>query len=242
MGPVGPGLPSNRTEHQTHEYQQHLFTVAWLRQMRRGGALRGRVARSAPRISRRQSLGRRRAGVERADQPELPQGQRVLPGDAFGDRLVTSQDESWLQQRRFIQPSSTPKRVDGYAAVVAEEADRVAAQWRAFPSGPCHRPGFGNDRLIGIATRNYLGEDATRMFPVLKSTRQGSDLAAIRTQQRWSTPRARRRRQSRCTRWPLRRRSGSWSKSILVDRTTSHANLTRPNGKASTRPVAVCNL
>jgi len=55
--------------------------------------------------------------------------------DLYGNGLVTSQDETWLRQRRFIQPLFTARSVDGYAAAMAEEVDRIVAQWRTRPDG-----------------------------------------------------------------------------------------------------------
>ncbi|TQC42215.1 cytochrome P450 [Rhodococcus sp. WS4] len=90
--------------------------------------------------------------------------------DLFGNGLVTSQDDTWLRQRRFIQPLFTPKSVDTYAAVMAEEADRVAAQWHAYPDRVIDLGSEMTRLTLGIATRILFGEDATRMVPILKTT------------------------------------------------------------------------
>src|SRR5688500_10710266 len=49
---------------------------------------------------------------------------------AVGDGLLNSQDEQWRRQRRFIQPLFTRRRIAGYAEVMGEEAEAVAARWR----------------------------------------------------------------------------------------------------------------
>jgi cytochrome P450 len=72
--------------------------------------------------------------------------QRVLQGNAdghrkdntfyrelrwsFGAGLLTSQDDAWLRQRRFVQPLFTRKRIDGYAETMLEETDRRLDGWR----------------------------------------------------------------------------------------------------------------
>lgn len=88
--------------------------------------------------------------------------------ELFGNGLVTSQDETWLRQRRFIQPLFTPKSVDGYTTVMAEEADRVATQWRQHPDRVIDLRAEMTQLTLGIATRILFGEDATRMVPILK--------------------------------------------------------------------------
>jgi cytochrome P450 len=47
-----------------------------------------------------------------------------------GDGLLTSQDDVWLRQRRFIQPLFTRRRIATYAATMSEEAEAVALRWR----------------------------------------------------------------------------------------------------------------
>jgi cytochrome P450 len=51
---------------------------------------------------------------------------RVM-AEMFGDGLLTTEGEEWKRQRRIVQPLFTPRRVEGYAALMAEEAERVTA-------------------------------------------------------------------------------------------------------------------
>ncbi len=39
--------------------------------------------------------------------------------DTFGDGLLTSQDDDWQRQKRFLQPLFTDRRVTGYAASIS---------------------------------------------------------------------------------------------------------------------------
>ena len=54
--------------------------------------------------------------------------------DAFGDGLLTSQDDDWQRQKRFLQPLFTPRRVAGYADLITGQVDETIARWRATPA------------------------------------------------------------------------------------------------------------
>jgi cytochrome P450 len=43
--------------------------------------------------------------------------------DAFGDGLLTSQDDDWQRQKRFLQPLFTQRHVAGYADAMAVHID-----------------------------------------------------------------------------------------------------------------------
>ncbi|MEV7415993.1 cytochrome P450 [Streptomyces sp. NPDC089919] len=49
--------------------------------------------------------------------------------ESFGNGLLTAQDEDYLRQRRLVQPLFTRRRVDGYAAAVVAETERMTAGW-----------------------------------------------------------------------------------------------------------------
>ena len=52
----------------------------------------------------------------------------------FGDGLLTSQDERWHRQRRFVAPLFTPRRISGdYTPVLVQEAARMRATWAVAP-------------------------------------------------------------------------------------------------------------
>ena len=49
---------------------------------------------------------------------------RVM-AEMFGHGLLTVEGDEWRRQRRIVQPLFTPRRVDGYATLMAEEAARL---------------------------------------------------------------------------------------------------------------------
>jgi cytochrome P450 len=49
----------------------------------------------------------------------------------FGRGLLTNEGESWLRQRRLIQPTFHPDRIAEYAAIMIDRTDRMIAGWRA---------------------------------------------------------------------------------------------------------------
>jgi len=57
--------------------------------------------------------------------------------DLLGRGLLTTEGEQWRRQRRIVQPLFTPRRVEGYAGLMAEEAGRIA---HGGPGGPDGRP------------------------------------------------------------------------------------------------------
>jgi len=61
----------------------------------------------------------------------------VLYGEVralFGNGLLTSQDDRWQRQKRFLQPLFTPQRVAGYASTMASVAKEMSADWRRLPN------------------------------------------------------------------------------------------------------------
>lgn len=52
----------------------------------------------------------------------------------FGNGLLTSQDEVWRRQRRFVAPLFSPRRLESeYVPILVEEAARMREDWRASP-------------------------------------------------------------------------------------------------------------
>jgi cytochrome P450 len=50
----------------------------------------------------------------------------------LGENLLTSEDESWHRQRRFLAPIFTRRRIAGdYVHIMIEEAERLVERWRA---------------------------------------------------------------------------------------------------------------
>ncbi|MFD3702032.1 cytochrome P450 [Nocardia sp. NPDC058658] len=90
--------------------------------------------------------------------------------DMFGNGLVTSQDDTWQRQRRFIQPLFTAHSVDGYAATMVDEVDRTVTRWRARPEGVVDVGAEMTRLTLAIVARVLFGEDSTRMVPIVRST------------------------------------------------------------------------
>jgi cytochrome P450 len=50
---------------------------------------------------------------------------------ALGDNMLTSEDESWHRQRRFLAPIFTRRRIAGdYTDIMIDEAQRLVERWR----------------------------------------------------------------------------------------------------------------
>ena len=116
----------------------------------------------------------------------------------FGDGLLTSQDERWHRQRRFVAPLFTPRRISGdYTPVLVQEAARMRATWAVAPDatadvhalsvaycGPsaecCSAPGW---------TTSCLGSD--RCCPSQRVPRARVSTASL-IPRTWPTPTKRR--------------------------------------------------
>src|SRR5689334_1507552 len=108
--------------------------------------------------------------------------QRVLQGNAdahrkdnifyrelrwsFGDGLLTSQDDAWLRQRRFVQPLFTRKRIDGYAETMLEESRRRLDGWR--PGDVVDLDAEMTALTLRVVGRILFGADTGRVLPVIQ--------------------------------------------------------------------------
>lgn len=87
---------------------------------------------------------------------------------AVGDGLLTSQDETWQRQKRFLQPLFTPRRVAAYAATFGAETDRMAAEWRGA-AGQIVDVHEAMTRLtLRIVCRVLFGNDVDTALPVIQ--------------------------------------------------------------------------
>src|SRR3954447_6904269 len=57
---------------------------------------------------------------------------------AFGEGLLTSQDGTWLRQKRFLQPLFTHAQVAQYVPAMAAEAAALVARWHGRQSVELH--------------------------------------------------------------------------------------------------------
>ena len=86
----------------------------------------------------------------------------------FGDGLLTSQDDDWRRQKRFVQPVFTHARVEGYLAAMSREAGRsvdelagrVGSGWAEVDIGDAMA--MMTLRIVGTA---LFGEDIDEVAP-----------------------------------------------------------------------------
>ena len=88
----------------------------------------------------------------------------------LGENLLTSEDESWHRQRRFLAPIFTRRRIAGdYIHIMIEEAERLIERWQAAAA-----EGRSVDlypEMVGITSRVIgrilFGADVARAIPQL---------------------------------------------------------------------------
>ncbi|PWI18063.1 cytochrome P450 [Streptomyces sp. Act143] len=118
---------------------------------------------------------------------------------SIGNGLLTSQDETYLRQRRLVQPLFTRRRVDGYAAQVAAEAGTLAAEWRARHGGTVELVDEMHRFALRMVGRILFGTDMEKAFDVVRRTLpplQGYSLnrglSPVKPPRAWPTPANRR--------------------------------------------------
>jgi cytochrome P450 len=96
---------------------------------------------------------------------------------ALGDNLLTSEDEVWHRQRRFLASMFTRRRImASYAAVMVTEAERLVERWRAAATGTKLDAYFEMiDVASRISGRILFGADMTMAFDLLKRFRRIND-------------------------------------------------------------------
>ncbi len=107
----------------------------------------------------------------------LAQTERTLSKDTIGFRamsdllgrgLLTTEGAEWRRQRRIVQPLFTPHRVEGYAALMAQEAARVVGSG----AGPLVREPVDVHLLmlrytLRVVGRALFGDAIEDLVPVL---------------------------------------------------------------------------
>jgi cytochrome P450 len=89
---------------------------------------------------------------------------------AFGDGLLTTQDVRWQRQKRYLQPLFAPRRVNGYAAAMAEQVRPIVRQWRARPPGTVDLHEEMTRLTLATVCRILFGEDVGQVLPVVQRT------------------------------------------------------------------------
>jgi cytochrome P450 len=114
----------------------------------------------------------------------------------FGDGLLTSQDERWHRQRRFVAPLFSPRRLEGeYVPVLVEEAARMRERWRAAPDAITDVHALSIAYTLRAIGRVLFGADLDDVLPRLAPVvaRANAYLSARITTgsivpRRWPTP------------------------------------------------------
>jgi cytochrome P450 len=79
---------------------------------------------------------------------------------AMGDGLLTSEGELWKEQRRTIRPVLAPRRIQGQAGVIAEEAAAMVARLRERAGdGPVDIRQEMTDLTLGVLGRTLIDAD-----------------------------------------------------------------------------------
>jgi cytochrome P450 len=86
----------------------------------------------------------------------------------IGDGLLTSQDDEWLRQKRFLQPLFTVRRVNGYATAMADEAARLAGELRQRDGSVFDVHAEMIRLTLRIVVRVLFGADSELALPVVR--------------------------------------------------------------------------
>jgi cytochrome P450 len=131
-----------------------------------------------------------RESTYRKDNPHWQEMREVM-----GNGLVVAQDEDWRYQRRVLQPLFTPKRVDGYAEIMAGETEQVIRRWRQAEDGVIDLRHDIGELALQVVGRILFGDelgpaiDAIQQnFPVLNNYIMARGLSPVRVPQTWPTP------------------------------------------------------
>ncbi|MFH9670552.1 cytochrome P450 [Streptomyces globisporus] len=105
----------------------------------------------------------------------LVQSRRVL-----GDGLLTSDGETWREQRRIVQPAFKPGRINQQAAAVAEEAAKLVALLRGHEGGgPVDVLQEVTGLTLGVLGRTLLDSNLTAHESLAHSFEEVQDQAML---------------------------------------------------------------
>jgi cytochrome P450 len=114
---------------------------------------------------------------------------------AFGDGLLTTQDDDWQRQKRFLQPLFTPKRVEGYAATMGQQIDEFAQRWRSRPPGRVDLDEEMTRLALLVVCSVLFGQDVQHVLPVVQrefgplgAAVRARAMAPVRLPRTWPLP------------------------------------------------------
>ena len=114
---------------------------------------------------------------------------------ALGDGLLTSQDDLWTRQKRFLQPLFTQRRVAGYATTMGAETEALVRDWHEHPTEVRDMHDEMTRLTLRIVCRVLFGEDAEHALPVvqkrfdpLSHAVRNRAMAAVRYPRSWPLP------------------------------------------------------
>ncbi|WP_282703608.1 cytochrome P450 [Streptomyces sp. CC219B] len=118
---------------------------------------------------------------------------------SVGNGLLTSQDDTYLRQRRLVQPLFTPRRVNGYAQQVADEAAELTEAWGAASDGNVELIGEMQRFALRVVCRILFGTDVEkvsevigRTMPALQEYSLKRGFSPLKAPRHWPTPANRR--------------------------------------------------
>ncbi|MBD0710178.1 MULTISPECIES: cytochrome P450 [unclassified Streptomyces] len=90
--------------------------------------------------------------------------------ESFGNGLLTSQDESYLRQRRLVQPLFTRRRVDGYASAIAAEVATLTREWEESGAGTVDILQETTRLALRAVARILFGTDVDEAVEIVESS------------------------------------------------------------------------
>lgn len=82
-----------------------------------------------------------------------------------GNGILTAQGDDWLDQKRFVQPTFTKARVDGYLQIMLEEIDRLASTWRSQTE--VSLDASMRHLTLRVVCRTLFGRDVDALEPMI---------------------------------------------------------------------------
>lgn len=130
--------------------------------------------------------------------------------ELLGEGLLTADGEVWLRQRRTLQPLFTPRRVAGYVALMAAEADRLLADPAVVEGETVDVHELMQLYTLRVVGRALFGDDVDDSVPALRRlVPLAGELVVDRARQltrtplHWPTPRNRKLTRARAEQYAI---------------------------------------